>query len=448
MHNRIPLSRGLGSSASATVAGLLAADALAGGGLTPERLLTLACHAEGHADNAAAALLGGFVVVSHAAGDAQAVRIEPPAGLLAALFIPDRPLSTSAMRAALQGKCPSGCGPQRGGRLAGRGRASGRLDLLTAATDDRLHEPYRAAVYPELPLLIAAARQAVLGACLSGAGSSVIAFADRSELADAVAAAMAEGAAAAGLPGHALVVRPRVPGASARLNDHRRPGNRVSLADSATQLADAPLDEPPFRAVGSVFQRRPIGDERGRHVPEPPEQVGTHQGGERVVGQSSLRFDGCQASARHWDTASQRDRDGRSSAMNREGWSSSRSINSRTMPVQVGVRGGRRGRMERRDPGLETYGPAGRPDAAAIASHQLPDAVLVPTRSILLLHGQGARPARRLVRRAGLLQQHQRQQGCVCVLLVRGASPARPARWPPRRWPPGPGPHRWTGSHR
>ena len=62
------------------VAGLLAADALAGGGLTPERLLTLACQAEGHADNASAALLGGFVVVSHAAGDAQAVRIEPPVG--------------------------------------------------------------------------------------------------------------------------------------------------------------------------------------------------------------------------------------------------------------------------------------------------------------------------------------------------------------------------------
>jgi len=216
MHNHIPLSRGLGSSASATVAGLLAADALAGGGLTPQRLLTLACQAEGHADNASAALLGGFVVVSHAAGDAQAVRIEPPDRLLAALFIPDRPLSTFAMRAALPLQVPFRDAVHNVGAasLAVAAFASGRLDLLTAATDDRLHEPYRAVVYPELPLLVAAARQAgAFGACMSGAGSSVIAFADRPELAQVVAAAMSAGAAAAGLPGRSLVVRPRGRGA-------------------------------------------------------------------------------------------------------------------------------------------------------------------------------------------------------------------------------------------
>jgi len=216
MDNRIPLSRGLGSSASATVAGLLAATALAGGVLPMERLLQLACQAEGHADNASAALLGGFVVVSHAAGDAQAVRIEPPASLIATVFIPDRPLSTAAMRAALPAEVPFRDAVHNVGAasLAVAAFASGRLDLLIAATDDRLHEPYRAAVYPELPLLIAAARRAgALGACMSGAGSSVIAFADSEMLAARLAVALEAAAEDVELPGRSLVVRPRARGA-------------------------------------------------------------------------------------------------------------------------------------------------------------------------------------------------------------------------------------------
>lgn len=216
MYNRIPLSRGLGSSASGTVAGLLAATALAGGGLTTERLLQFACQAEGHADNASAALLGGFVVVSHAAGDAQAVRLEPPAALVVTLFIPDRPLSTAAMRAALPVQVPFGDAVHNVGAssLAVAAFASGRLDLLAAATDDRLHEPYRAAVYPELPVLVAAARRAgALGACMSGAGSSVIAFANSETLAARLAVALEAAAQDAGLPGHSLVVRPRARGA-------------------------------------------------------------------------------------------------------------------------------------------------------------------------------------------------------------------------------------------
>jgi homoserine kinase len=216
MDNSIPMSRGLGSSASATVAGLLAADALVGGGLAEHTMLSLACRAEGHADNGAAALLGGFVVVSHAAGDAQAVRIEPPAGLLAVLFVPDRPLSTAAMRAALPAQVPFPDAVHNVGAssLAVAAFASGRLDLLVAATDDRLHEPYRATVYPELPDMIRAARRAgALGACMSGAGSSIIAFADTDSLAARVASALEAGAGLAGLPGRSMVVRPRARGA-------------------------------------------------------------------------------------------------------------------------------------------------------------------------------------------------------------------------------------------
>lgn len=216
MHNRIPLSRGLGSSASASVAGLLAADALVGGGLTAHTILSLACRAEGHADNAAAALLGGFVVVSHAGGDAQAVRIEPPSALQAVLFIPERPMSTAAMRTALPATVPFADAVHNVGAasLAVAAFASGRLDLLVAATDDRLHEPYRAAAYPELPRLIAAARRAgALGACLSGAGSSVIAFVDTDALSAAVGPAMEAAALDLGLAGRSMVVRPRARGA-------------------------------------------------------------------------------------------------------------------------------------------------------------------------------------------------------------------------------------------
>jgi homoserine kinase len=227
MDNRIPLSRGLGSSASATVAGLLVAGALAGRDIDPDRMLVLACQAEGHADNAAAAVLGGFVVVSHASGDARAVRIDPPEGLVAALYIPDRPLSTAAMRAALPVSVPFGDAVHNVGAasMIVAAFATGRLGLLAAAGGDRLHEPYRAAaVYPELPTLLEAARAAgALGASMSGAGSSVIAFADDEELAAEVGAALASAAAAAGLSGRAVLARARSHGAYI-VDEAARPG--------------------------------------------------------------------------------------------------------------------------------------------------------------------------------------------------------------------------------
>ena len=217
MRNRIPLSRGLGSSASATVAGLVAAGALAGRQIAPDRALVLACGAEGHADNAAAAVYGGFVVVSHVDGDARAVRLDPPEGLVAALYIPDRPLSTAAMRAALPESVPFRDAVHNVGAASTivAAMATGRLQLLAGATEDRLHEPYRAsAVYPELPGIIAAARAAgALGAALSGAGSSVIAFTDDPEQAALVGAAMARWAAEHDLPGRSVVARPRAQGA-------------------------------------------------------------------------------------------------------------------------------------------------------------------------------------------------------------------------------------------
>ncbi|MBA2555863.1 MAG: homoserine kinase [Chloroflexi bacterium] len=252
MHNAIPVGRGLGSSAAATVGGLAAADLLFGGGVIPaERMLELATWFEGHPDNVAAALHGGFTVAvpvgdasmdgpprsdgappmspsdaapslmsrsdparSPAAGFAL-VRFELPPDLLVVLFVPDRRLSTGSMREILPESVPRRDAVHNVARasLAVAALASGRLDLLAAATEDRLHEPYRASVFPELPRLIAAARGAgALGACLSGAGSSILAFADRPGLASDVAAALELEASTVGLTGRAMVLRPRSQG--------------------------------------------------------------------------------------------------------------------------------------------------------------------------------------------------------------------------------------------
>jgi homoserine kinase len=211
MRNEIPLARGLGSSAAATVAGLVAADALTGGRLGERLQLDLACELEGHPDNAAAALLGGFVVVATVGGRPEAVRFDVPGRLRAVLFVPDRELATTAMRTVLPREVLHRDAVFNVGRaaLAVAAISSGRYELLRDATEDRLHEPYRAAVFPELPRLVAAAREAgALGACLSGAGSSVIAFADDERTLEDAGLAMARVAAEQGLTGR---VRPIVP---------------------------------------------------------------------------------------------------------------------------------------------------------------------------------------------------------------------------------------------
>ena len=182
MHNRIPLARGLGSSAAATVAGLVAGNALLGDPLGQPELLRLATDLEGHPDNAAAALLGGFTISARTEdGGVDAVRFDPPRDLRAVLFIPELRLSTEDMRDILPDTVPLADAVANIGAVAlgVAGLASGRYEVLKQLTVDRLHEPYRAKVYPQLPALIGAAREAgAIGACLSGAGSSILAFAD------------------------------------------------------------------------------------------------------------------------------------------------------------------------------------------------------------------------------------------------------------------------------
>jgi homoserine kinase len=212
MHNDIPIARGLGSSAAATVGGVLAGNALAGEALSTAELLAIAAAIEGHPDNAAAALLGGFTVASRDASGVEALRFDAPRDLRAVLFVPDVRLSTDKMRAALPAKVPLGDAVANLGAVAVgvAGLATGRYELLSRLTVDRLHEPYRAKVFPGLPRLVEAARDAgALGACLSGAGSTILAFVESMAGMTRVEAAFIAAAADLDLPGKVVVVEPR-----------------------------------------------------------------------------------------------------------------------------------------------------------------------------------------------------------------------------------------------
>jgi homoserine kinase len=191
LRSQIPLSGGLGSSAAAVVAGLLAASALAGEG--ERSLLALASEVEGHPDNVAAALLGGIVVCA----DERAQRIDPPAGLAALLVVPERAVRTQQARAALPASVPLADAVHNTahGALLMLGLAGGDLELVARGLSDRLHQPYRAHLYPRSAELLARAVSfGALGATISGAGPTVLVWA-RSESAEAVAATVGEYAA-------------------------------------------------------------------------------------------------------------------------------------------------------------------------------------------------------------------------------------------------------------
>jgi homoserine kinase len=214
MHNDIPLARGLGSSAAATVGGVLAGNALVGEALSMSELLGLACAIEGHPDNAAAALLGGFVVSAAADGTdgVDAIRFDSPRDLRAVLFVPELRLPTDDMRAALPASVPlkDAVANLSAVAIGVAGMAIGRYELLGRLTVDRIHEQYRAAVYPQLPRMVAAAREAgAIGAFLSGAGSTILAFTDSMSGITKIESAFLAAAADSDLPGSVRVVEPR-----------------------------------------------------------------------------------------------------------------------------------------------------------------------------------------------------------------------------------------------
>lgn len=218
MVNPIPLERGLGSSAAATVAGLIAASTLAGVELDHSTVLRIATRIEGHPDNVAPALLGGLTASIALDDRVESIRLDPPTDVVLLAWIPDRRLKTSDMRSVLPDSVPRADALSNLARVAVgvAGLASGRSDVLALLTQDRLHEPYRAAAYPELPHLIDAARAAgAIGACLAGSGSTVIAFvpASSDDSAHAVGAALTTTATYLNLPGRLERLTPRAAGA-------------------------------------------------------------------------------------------------------------------------------------------------------------------------------------------------------------------------------------------
>jgi homoserine kinase len=170
IRSQIPLSGGLGSSAAAIVAGLVAADHMFE---LDANLLKLADELEGHPDNVAAALRGGFVVCA----DDRAARFDPPTGLEALAVVPERPVLTSAAREALSAEVPlqDAVFNVAHAALLTLGLARGDWDLLARGLHDRLHEQQRADLFPRSFALARRARElGALGATISGAGPTVL----------------------------------------------------------------------------------------------------------------------------------------------------------------------------------------------------------------------------------------------------------------------------------
>jgi len=174
----IPLARGLGSSAAAIVAGLCAADHLFELALSREELLARATELEGHPDNVAAAIYGGFVVCGRDGdGLPSAARFDPPSGLEGIVVVPAEEVSTERARQAIPAEVPLAdavANVAAASRLVlGLQRAD--LDLLASGLVDRIHQPRRRALYPRsMGLVEEAASLGALGATISGAGPTVL----------------------------------------------------------------------------------------------------------------------------------------------------------------------------------------------------------------------------------------------------------------------------------
>jgi homoserine kinase len=182
MDLRVPPGKGLGSSATAVVGGLLAANTMLGGRFGQDDLLREAVKLErgGHADNVSAALMGGLVVNVADGVDYITLQVHVPPTLQAALFTPEFEMDTVRGRKLMPRKYTRDDAIYNTGRTAllPVALAHGRLDLLRVAMQDRLHQPYREQLFPAMPMVIRAALDAgAHGACLSGGGSSVLALA-------------------------------------------------------------------------------------------------------------------------------------------------------------------------------------------------------------------------------------------------------------------------------
>jgi homoserine kinase len=171
IRSEIPPAAGLGSSAAAIVAGLAAADHLYE---LDAALFEKARELEGHPDNVAAALYGGFVVC---AGDSRPVRLDPPPELEGVIVVPDHQVATTDARSALPGEVPLRDAVENVGHAAllVLGLTKGELSLIARGLTDALHQPRRRHLYPESMALVERAPElGALGATISGAGPTVL----------------------------------------------------------------------------------------------------------------------------------------------------------------------------------------------------------------------------------------------------------------------------------
>ncbi|MEU8614927.1 homoserine kinase [Actinoplanes sp. NPDC048791] len=175
--NRIPQARGLGSSSAAIVGGVQLARALVREQLDDEAALRIAARLEGHPDNVAPCLLGGFTIAWTEASGSRAVRLDVAPGVQPTLFVPQERGLTATARAALPSAVPHADAAFNTGRAALLVHALTREPkLLFTATEDRLHQGYRAEAMPGTASLVAALRSVGVAAVVSGAGPTVLAL--------------------------------------------------------------------------------------------------------------------------------------------------------------------------------------------------------------------------------------------------------------------------------
>ena len=212
--NGFPLARGLGASAAVRAAALLGANTLAGNPLDVEDILPIGASLENHADNITPALLGGLQVAVWEGGRVAHAPVALPAGLRVVLMVPDMAMPTDESRRLLASEVTRGDAVYNVGHasLLVAALAAGRLDLLSDACDDRLHQPARSRLLPAMGSIMDAAKAAgALCSYLSGGGSTIAAWTLQNE--SAIARAMLQSAEAANCPGETIITAPSAKGA-------------------------------------------------------------------------------------------------------------------------------------------------------------------------------------------------------------------------------------------
>ncbi len=212
----VPIARGLGSSASALAVGLVAANHLLNLQLGIDDLFAHAWRIEGHGDNVGAALYGGAVLAVPGMPYAKALLSRGDLGFTVVVFIPEVTGATWAARAALPNDVPHADAAFNVATASGLavGLLTGDLKLIAASMNDRLHEPYRARLFSHLNDMKMVAREyGAIGACLSGAGPSILAFVPFDAV-DAVVSAMRATAIRLGVPGRVIHLSPSFEGAT------------------------------------------------------------------------------------------------------------------------------------------------------------------------------------------------------------------------------------------